>query len=125
MLQKLLLIACAGGLGALARYGLSGVVQRAAGSDFPWGTTVVNVTGCLAFGLLWSWMGARLSIGGEVRAIVLVGFMGAFTTFSTFAFETAQLLHGAQWLAAAGNLAIQNVVGIAAMFLGLAIGRTL
>ena len=63
MLQKLLLIAVAGGVGALARYGLAGLVQRTTNGEFPWGTAVVNVTGCLLFGALWAVMESRLSIG--------------------------------------------------------------
>ena len=126
MLQKLLLIAVAGGLGALARYGLAGLVQRITNGEFPWGTAVVNVTGCLLFGVLWAVMvESRLSISGETRAIILVGFMGSFTTFSTFAFETSQMLRDAQWLWAAVNVAGHNVAGIVALFLGLAIGGKL
>ncbi len=123
MLQKLVLIAVAGGLGTLARYGLAGLVQRAVDGAFPWGTVAVNLLGCFLFGTLWSVMESRVSIGGEARAMILVGFMGAFTTFSTFAFETAQMLREAQWLLAAGNMAVQNLVGIAALLLGLALGR--
>ncbi len=123
MLQKLLLIAVAGGVGALARYGLSGLVQRATNGEFPWGTAVVNVTGCLLFGVLWAVMEPRLSIGGEARAIILVGFMGSFTTFSTFAFETSQMLRDAQWLWAAANVAGHNLAGIVALFVGLEIGK--
>ncbi len=125
MLQKLLLIAAAGGMGAMARYGLAGVVHRVTDSMFPWGTVVVNLLGCFLYGTLWSLMEPRLSISPETRTIILVGFMGAFTTFSTFAFETTELLEGSQWLQAAGNVAVQNFVGIAALFLGLAIGRLL
>ncbi len=125
MLQKLLLIAAAGAVGTLARYGLSGVVQRFTNSELPWGTVAVNLLGCLVFGTFWSLMESRLSISGETRTIILVGFMGAFTTFSTFAFETTQMLRDSQWLWAAGNLTVQNFVGIAALFLGLAIGRLL
>ena len=107
----------------MARYGLAGLVQRAVEGEFPWGTVVVNLLGCFLFGTLWSVMESRVSISVEARAMILVGFMGAFTTFSTFAFETAQMLRDAQWLAAAGNMAVQNLAGIAALLLGLACGR--
>ena len=124
MLQKLVLIAIAGGLGTLARYGLSGLVQQASKDAlFPWGTFAVNAAGCLVFGLLWTVMDARISTGSETRTVILVGFMGAFTTFSTFIFDTGQLLENSQWLLALGNVALQNVVGLAALFVGLAIGR--
>ncbi|MCK5241408.1 CrcB family protein [bacterium] len=123
MLPKLLWLAMAGALGTLSRYGLSGLVQRLAGSAFPWGTVVVNVIGCFVFGLLWTILEARMAITGEIRAIVFIGFMGAFTTFSTFIFETNALLQDSEWLPALGNLAIQNLIGFAFLFMGLAIGR--
>ncbi|HYW78919.1 MAG TPA: CrcB family protein [Thermoguttaceae bacterium] len=124
VLQKLLLIGLAGGLGSLARYGLSGfVANRFPESSFPWGTACVNLVGCLVFGILWSVMESRLSLSGEVRAMILVGFMGAFTTFSTFIYETSGLIQNSLWMLAAGNLLLQNVVGIVALFVGLAVGR--
>jgi len=128
VLQRILLIALTGGLGALARYGLSGLVRRynhllPSGESFPWGTVTVNLVGCLIFGILAASFDRRLSINPETRIVVLTGFMGAFTTFSTFAFESAQLMRESQWMLAAGNVALQNTVGIAALFLGLALGR--
>src|SRR6185295_6448996 len=105
--------------------GLGGAVQRLAGAGFPWGTLVVNALGCLLFGVVWTLAEERLVIGGETRLIVLVGFMGAFTTFSTFAFETAAMLRDAEWVLAAGNLLAQNVLGVACFFVGTAIGRAL
>ena len=125
MIQKLVLIAVAGGLGTLARFGLSGIVQHAIGRTFPWGTVCVNLVGCFGFGVLWAIMEDRLSVSGDVRIVVLVGFMGAFTTFSTFVFETGQLIEELQWMWALANLLIQNIVGIACLFVGLAIGRLL
>ena len=124
MLHKLILIAIAGALGTLCRYGLAGLVHHLSkDSLFPWGTCVVNMAGCLAFGLLWTIMTARLSISSDVRAVVLVGFMGAFTTFSSFVFDTGQLLEDSQWFLAAGNVAMQNALGLAALFAGFALGR--
>lgn len=122
-MTKLAWLAAAGALGTLARYGVGGVVQRAVGGTFPWGTLVVNAVGCLLFGLVWSLAEERLVISGEIRAILLVGFMGAFTTFSTFAFETSAMLRDAEWSFALANLLSQNVLGIACFFAGLALGR--
>lgn len=122
-MQKLLLIAVAGGLGALSRYGLAGLVQRWTDSMFPWGTAVVNVIGCFLFGLLWVAMEERFSLSPETRVIVLTGFMGAFTTFSTYMFETQQLLEDSQYLTAFGNLGLQNALGLAAVILGLTLGK--
>jgi len=123
--HRILLIATAGAAGALARYAMAGLVQRATNGAFPWGTFVVNAIGCFVFGILWSLAEERFLIGGEVRFVILVGFMGAFTTFSTFIFETGQLLRDAEWLAALGNMVGQNVVGLISLFLGLTLGRML
>jgi len=123
LIQKLLLIAAAGGLGAIARFALGGLVQAATRGEFPWGTVTVNVLGCFLFGLLWAAMENRVSIADEARVIVLVGFMGSFTTFSTFAFDTAQLLRDSAWLPAIGNLVLQNVVGLMALIGGITSGR--
>ncbi len=122
-MAKLFWIAVAGGLGALARYGLGGLVHRVLPGDFPWGTAVVNITGCLLFGLVWSAAEHRLSLSGEVRAILLVGFMGAFTTFSTYIFESGQLIRDAQWMAALGNLILQILLGLACLLAGIKVGR--
>ncbi|MEN6406476.1 MAG: CrcB family protein [Thermoguttaceae bacterium] len=125
MFQKLLLLAAAGSLGTLARYGLGGLVQNHYGKVFPWGTVAVNLLGCLAFGLVWSALQERWSGSGEARAIILIGFMGAFTTFSTFMFETNQLLRDSQWMSALGYFALHNVGGLVALVIGLVVGRLL
>ena len=122
---KLLWLAAAGAAGTLARYGLGGLVQRLHESTYPWGTLVVNGLGCFLFGLVWALAEERLVISGETRLVALVGFMGAFTTFSTYAFETGAMLRDAEWLLASGNLLAHNVLGIAFFFLGTALGRAL
>ena len=125
MITKLAWLAGAGALGTLARYGLAGLVQRLHQSEFPWGTLAVNALGCFAFGIVWTLAEERLVIGGETRAILLIGFMGAFTTFSTYAFETSAMLRDAEWMLAAANALAQNVLGVVAFFLGVALGRAL
>lgn len=122
-MQKLLLIGLAGAFGAVARYGLGGLVQRYSGATFPWGTFVVNIMGAFLFGLIWSLVEQRLVISVETRVIILSGFLGAFTTFSSFMFETSSLIGEAQWGLALLNVGGQVVLGLAAMFLGLAAGR--
>ncbi len=123
--MKIILLAIAGVLGTLARYWLGGFVQRAYGGVFPWGTYAVNMAGCFLFGVVWTMAEERLLISGEARTIILIGFMGAFTTFSSFIFETDRLLKDSQWALAAGNIALQNVSGIAFLMLGIALSRLL
>ena len=125
MWQKLLGLAIAGACGTLLRYGLAGVAQRASDSEFPWGTVVVNVVGCFFAGAFWAYAQDRVNISGEMRAVVLVGFLGAFTTFSAFMLETGGLLRDAQWTAALVNALLQNVIGVVFLFVGLAVGRLL
>lgn len=123
MIQKLLLLAAAGACGTLARYGLAGLVARLAGGSFPWGTLAVNVAGCFVVGILWVLFEHRWSVTPETRTLVLVGFMGAFTTFSAFILDSGELLHAARWAHAMGNVALQNGLGFAALFAGVTIGR--
>jgi CrcB protein len=123
MLQKIIYLALAGAAGTLARYWLGGLVQRNISVDFPFGTAAVNIIGCLLFGLLWALTENRLSVSGQMRTIIFIGFFGGFTTFSSFAFETAQMLDDSQWLWASGNLILQNVLGLVGMIAGLAIGK--
>ncbi|MBI1901371.1 MAG: fluoride efflux transporter CrcB [Planctomycetia bacterium] len=122
---KLAWLAAAGAAGTLSRYGLGGLVQRLCGESLPWGTLAVNALGSFLFGLVWPLAEERLIISGQTRFIVLTGFMGAFTTFSTFAFETSDMLRESEWLYAAGNVLAQNVLGIACLLLGLTLGSRL
>jgi CrcB protein len=123
MLQKIIYLALAGAAGTLARYWLGGLVQRSIAADFPFGTAAVNIIGCLLFGLIWAIVESRLSVSGQMRTIIFIGFFGAFTTFSSFAFETAQMLDESQWLWASANIVGQNVLGLIGMIAGLAIGK--
>ncbi len=125
MLQKLAIMALAGALGTLARYGLSGLVQRADGVSFPWGTLAVNFVGCFLAGLLWAAFEHRWPVSAQTRIIIFFGFLGAFTTFSAFIFETGELMHSAQWVYAGVNMLMQNGLGLLALFLGAALGRNI
>ena len=124
MATRLLLLAAAGSLGALCRYGLSGVVQRGIVAQFPLGTLVVNVAGSFAAGLLFGLFETRWPLSTEARVIVMIGFLGAFTTFSSVMVETANFARDGQWLSVAGNLLLQNALGMVAVFAGLAITRS-
>lgn len=123
MQHKLIWLAVAGAVGALARYGLAGFVQRLYAGGFPIGTVAVNVAGCFLFGLLWAVLEDKVQVGGEMRAVLFTGFLGAFTTFSTFIFETRQLLVESQYVLAVVNVGVQNTLGLVSLILGFAIGR--
>jgi CrcB protein len=123
MLQRLLLIAVAGALGTLARYGLGGIFQKITLSGLPVGTLIVNIVGCFLFGLIWTLAEERMVIDPEARVIMLGGFMGAFTTFSTFIFETGGFVRESEWLLATGNVAVQTVIGLAFFFVGILVAR--
>ena len=123
MAKELSLIALAGALGTLARYGLSALVYGIMGQKFPWGTLAVNAIGCFLFGLIWVLAEERLVISGQTRFVILTGFMGAFTTFSTFGFESAVLLRDSEWMLATLNVVGHIALGIICVFAGFAAGR--
>lgn len=125
MLTKILYLSLGGVAGTLSRYFLSGVVQRLAGGSFPAGTFAVNMVGCLLFGAVWGFFENRLLPGSEVRLLVLTGFMGAFTTFSTYMFETAELVKSSQAALALVNVVGQSVAGLVLVLAGIALGRIL
>lgn len=125
MATKLLWLAMGGAAGTLCRVGLSTLVTRHSTASFPLGTMAVNLLGCLPFGVVWSVADRRGTVSPTLQLALLGGFMGAFTTFSTFAFDTAQLARASHLGFAAANLAIQNVLGIGCLFAGLALGRVL
>ncbi|MBX3357058.1 MAG: fluoride efflux transporter CrcB [Phycisphaeraceae bacterium] len=122
----LTLLGLSGAAGTLARYGLAGVVQ-ARSESFPWGTLSVNVLGCFLFGIVWALAGEsdRMALSPTTRVLILSGFLGGFTTFSAFGFETAQLMRDSQWALAWANVAANNILGIALFLAGLALGRWL
>ena len=125
MLIKLSILALCGALGTLARYGLSVWVERANPFEFPLGTLAVNLLGCFVFGLLWAIAESRTAGASELRLFALIGFCGAFTTFSTLAFDGSLMLTRAQWSLLALNVGLSNVLGIGMVLLGLALGRGL
>jgi len=122
---RALLVACAGGLGALARWGLTLVLQRFSPAAFPGGTLGVNVIGCFLLGLLAELALERTPLGGHARYVLLVGFLGAFTTFSTFGYETLILLREGAALRAALNVGLSVGLGLAACWGGVALAGRL
>ena len=122
MLKNVFLITCAGAVGTFFRYALSQLVSKVWGVGFPWGTSFVNVFGCFLFGLVWSSADVHLRISPEAKAIILTGFMGAFTTFSTFIFDTGIFLKHSKFLLAGCNLMFQIALGLLFLFLGFRAG---
>lgn len=123
MWQKFAWLALAGALGTLTRYGLGGFAQKFNQGAFPVGTLTVNAVGCLLFGFIWIAAEERALISIETRVIVLTGFMGALTTFSTYIFESGQMLRDSEWLLAGGNFVMQNVLGLLCLYLGMVLAR--
>lgn len=118
-------IAIAGALGALARYGLEGVVSRRLPTAFPWGTLAVNVSGAFVLGFLFTLTTERLVFAPWLRSAIAIGFLGAYTTFSTFSLETFRLLEdGARGLALL-NAAASVALGLVAVYAGVVLGRAL
>lgn len=124
MISKLFWVAVAGGIGTLARYSFYIFFeQRFASMNFPVATMVVNIAGCFLAGLLWMLFESRFHISPDIRVVVFLGFLGAFTTFSTFILETGQLMQGGAWMKAGVNLMIQQVLGIIALYGGFSLAR--
>ncbi len=122
-MREIIFLALAGVLGTLSRYGLSGLVQRIAGAGFPYGTLTVNILGSLLIGLI---MQVGLSTGIIPRALrvaVTIGFLGAFTTFSTFSYETIRFMEDGAWLMASLNIVVNLGSCLLATFLGMTLGR--
>ncbi len=119
---KIAMIAAGGAVGATLRYAVSGWVQKSSSTLFPSGTLAVNLIGCFLIG----WLGAMFAsphlIREEFRVAILVGVLGAFTTFSTFGWETFQLVNAGQVRLAAINMVLSNSAGLMAVWLGYRLG---
>lgn len=124
-MSQILAIAAGGASGALFRYWVSTGIYALLGRGFPYGTLAVNVLGSLLMGFLYVLLLERMTTGPELRAGLLVGLLGAFTTFSTFSIETLNLIEQANYLKAVLNVFISVIACIGAAWLGLIIGRQL
>lgn len=125
ILREILLIAVAGALGTASRYGLSGWGYRLLGEHLPYGTLIVNVLGSLLLGFVMQVGLTSEAIPRSVRIAVAVGFLGAFTTFSTFGYETFRYLEDGAWWPAAANVALNLTLGLGAIWLGVVTARGL
>lgn len=117
-MQQVFLIALGGSLGAVARYGVATWIYQQTGTSFPWGTFIINVTGSFAIGFLAELFETALVPGGW-RSFLTIGFLGAYTTFSTFTLETFNLLREGELRLATGNILLSTVAGLFAVVLGI------
>ena len=114
-------------LGGMARYGCSDLAARYLGVGFPWGTLIVNVTGSLIIGVLAALTVAdgRFFVSPDVRAFLMIGVCGGFTTFSALSLETLNLARDGQWSAVAASIVLSVVICLLAVWLGYAAGSAL
>jgi len=115
-------IAVTGALGALARYALEGWISKRAGA-FPWGTFVVNITGAFLLGFLFTLLAERLTVSPWIRSSVTIGFLGAYTTFSTLSLETFRLIEDGAYLLGMANALGSLAAGLVAIYAGVVLGR--
>ena len=116
-------VAIGGMFGAISRYGLDRVIEHRGGATFPWSTFVINVTGCLVVGFVIAALVDRGSSPEWLRAGLVVGFCGGYTTFSTFAQETLDLVEAHDLAIAVVSVAANVVLGMLAVLLGTKLGR--
>lgn len=119
---KLFYVATGGALGAVARFAVSGWVQNLGRGAFPWGTLFVNTAGSLLIGLLFG-LSELTSVSPAARLLLAVGFLGGFTTFSTYSLETLNLLRDKETLLALANVGLNNLLAVASVFIGYVLSR--
>ena len=122
-MSKWFSLVAGGALGTIARYLLDGVVCRFLGTSFPFGTLIVNLTGCWLIGFLVVLSEEKFLLGSTARVFLMIGFCGAYTTFSTFMLETANLMKDGENLRALGNVFLSVLLGFAALRLGILSAR--
>lgn len=112
-----------GASGTIARYILSGITYNVFGSNFPYGTFIVNTIGCFTIGILASLAEEKFLLGTGARLLLMIGFCGAFTTFSTFIFETDNLIKDGEFVKALLNVLLSVAVGFSVFRLGAFLGK--
>jgi len=123
-MATLLWVAIGGAIGAAARYGVNVWSGRLLGTSFPWHTLIVNVLGCLIMGMLVEVLARKVSVSLDARAFLTTGILGGFTTFSAFSLDFALLVERKAYVAAAGYGVASVVLSLGAVFVGLALGRS-
>jgi len=122
---NLILIGIGGFIGAVTRYGVALWIGQRWGRNFPLGTFLINVTGSFLIGLLMTLLSERFLVNPQWRLLLVVGFLGAYTTFSTFEYETGALLKDGEWLIAGANVVFSVVVGFIALKLGEVLAKSI
>ena len=123
-MTRIVLVTIGGGLGALCRYGTTLLAVQIFGSRFPWGTLIVNLSGCFLIGLAFALADRGLNImNPSARLFFVTGFLGGLTTFSSFAMETVNALRAGAYMVTVANFLFNNVIGGALVFLGLWVGK--
>ena len=125
MMIKWYLIFLAGGVGSMMRYVFSGFVCQLLGTRFPYGTLVINLLGCFIIGFLVTITESKFLLSANIRLALVVGFLGAFTTFSAFILETANLIKDGQIFLAFTNILVSVAVGLMVFYLGILLGKFL
>ena len=120
-----ILIALGGAGGAVTRYAVDSWVSSRFASEYPLGTLLINISGSFLLGLLFALTVERALLPAEIRAPVMIGFIGAYTTFSTWMLESWRLVESGAWAAAAVNLGGSVVLGMIAVVLGMIVGRSI
>ncbi|PEN14199.1 fluoride efflux transporter CrcB [Longibacter salinarum] len=117
-MRSLLLIAAGGAIGALMRHGVSALVHRYVPASFPWGTLAANLAGCFLIGALWA-VSERSSFSPALGLFLFTGMIGAFTTFSTYALESLQLMQRGHVVSGLANIALSTLAGIFLVLIGM------
>ena len=116
-MTKIIILAAGGAIGTVLRYSVSGLTHRAVSGMFPWGTLAVNLTGSFLIGVLWGIFEVQ-NISSNIRTFLFVGILGGFTTFSTFALESLNLMRDGEMKFAFSNVLASNILGILLVFAG-------
>lgn len=122
-MNQLITIAVGGAIGAVLRYLMANNIYSLFGNAFPWGTLFVNVFGSLLMGFLYVMFIERMLVSTEIRSLVLIGLLGAFTTYSTFSIETVNLIESGELIRAGANILASVAACLIACWLGLTVGR--
>lgn len=122
-MNLILLVAAGGAVGSVLRYLIASSIQRATGMHFPLGTVVVNITGCFMIGILYVWIIQREDPREDMRALLIIGVMGGYTTFSSFSLETVAAMMQGNYGSAVLNVVVSVVACLLGTMLGIALAR--